>query len=355
MLILSMALTFFSALPPDEAPADLAPVAVYAAVLAPGDVVARDLAVTATTPAEVALYAVVEAKDGDGRTWWITAAPAVRLRGRKVRADRVLPPAVLVPRGVLPAWRKLEPAEGSYSDRDTPLVWASTAWGEGWRRRADVHPTVLPDQFPEQADGLGVMRFQVTVKWGDRILSSPGLEGRGRRGISQDAGRVTFLPDLPRWLPQLFALVNSPYMWGNLAWHADGQYASDCADFIVAAWRRAGRRIDYTNSSGMKRHARKVIRISEASDAGYLDRKGRSIPFGATGVAPGDVIYWLGHVGVLLKDACTGAPRDILSDCEGNGLLDPGDLVLHTLFAPPTIQGIRDAYGDPDAVFTAMW
>jgi hypothetical protein len=149
---------------------------VYVAARAPGDEIAQGVEVTATTPAEVALYAVLEAKDGDGRTWWITAAPRVKLRGRKVQADRVLPPAVLTPLGVVPVWNKFEPTEGSYSDRDTPLAWTSTPWGEGWRRPADVHPTILADQFPEHLTGLGVMRFQVTVQWGERSLASPAIQ-----------------------------------------------------------------------------------------------------------------------------------------------------------------------------------
>ena len=279
----------------------------------------------------------------------------LKLHGRKGRADRILPPAVLVPLGVVPSWKKLEAAQASYTERSTPLAWAATDWEEGWRLPADVHPTILSDDFNNHPTGLGVMRYQVTATWGDRSVASPGLEEDGRRRISKRAARVTYLPDLPRWLPQLFALVNTPYMWGNLAWHADGQYASDCADFIVAAWRRAGRRTKYTNSYGMKGHARRVIRISGDEDGAYLDKKGRRIPFGKQGVKPGDVIFWTRHVGVLLKDACTGAPADILEDCEGNGVLDAGDLVIHTVWNPPAVQGIRAAYGDPLSVFTAKF
>jgi hypothetical protein len=319
MNLLLVALTLSLAPPPGEAPTDLTPIALHVAAQAPGEELARDRAVTATAPGAVVLYAVLEATDATGRTWWVTQAPKLALRGRKVRADRILPPAVLVPFGVVPRWKKIEAAQGSYTERSTPLAWQATDWGEGWRRPADVHPTILADDFPEHGTGLGVMRFQVATTWGERELSSPGIEADGRRRISADAARVTYLPDLPRWLPQLFALVNTPYMWGNLAWHADGQYASDCADFIVAAWRRAGRRTKYTNSYGMKGHARRVIAISDADDEGaYLDKKGRRILFGKKGVRPGDVIFWTRHVGVLLKDACTGEPADILEECAGN-------------------------------------
>ncbi len=357
MLILLATLSFSLAPPPDPAiPAELAPVALHIAALAPGDEIARDVAVTATAGVEVVLYAVVEAKDSGGRTWWITAAPAFKLRGRKVRRDRVLPPAVLVPRGVIPGWHKLEPAQGSYTERSTPLSWQRTAWADGWQRAVDVHPTILGDQFPDHSTGLGVMRFQVAASWGELDLASPGLEEEGRRRISKAAAMVTFLPELPRWLPELFALVNTPYMWGNLAWHADGQYASDCADFIIAAWRRSGRRVKYTNSYGMKSHARRVIGISGTDEDGaYLDRKDRRIPFGRKGVRQGDVIFWTRHVGVILKDACTGKPEDILSDCEGNGYLDTRDLVIHTVWKPPMVEGIRAAYGDPTSVFTSKF
>ena len=342
--------------PPGEAPADLAPVSIHVAALAPGEAVAADRAVTATAPAAVTLYAVLEARDAAGRIWWITDAPKLELHRRKVRADRILPAAVLVPRGVVPRWTKLEAARGSYTERSTPLAWQATDWGEGWSRRADVHPTLLDDQFPEHPTGLGVMRYQVAATWGEETLASPGLDEEGRRRIAERAAKVTLLPELPRWLPQLFALVNTPYMWGNLAWHADGQYASDCADFIVAAWRRAGRRIKYTNSYGMKGHGRRTIPISDADQAGaYLDGKGRRILFGEGGVAVGDVIFWTRHVGVLLKDACTGAPGDILVECAGNGYLDADDLVVHTVWKPPTVEGIREAYGDPKAVFTARF
>ena len=357
MLILLAALSISLAPPPDlAAPTDLTPKALYIAALSAGDEVARDVAITATAGSEVILYAVLEARDANNRTWWITAAPAFKLRSRKVRKERILPPSVLVPHGVVPSWHKLEAALGSYAERSTPLVWQATAWADGWQQTADAHPTLLDDQFPGHSTGLGVMRYQASATWGEVDLASPGLEDEGRRGISEAAAMVTFLPDLPRWLPQLFALVNTPYMWGNLAWHADGQYASDCADFIVAAWRRAGRRTKYTNSYGMKTHARRVIVISgDDEDGAYLDRKDRRIPFGTKGVRQGDVVYWTRHVGVILKDACTGEPVDIFSKCDGNGYLDTRDLVIHTVWSPPTVQGIRAAYGDPTSVFTSKF
>jgi hypothetical protein len=322
------------------APADLTPVRVWVAGTG-----------TATVTATITLYAVLEAQDGEGRTWYFTEAPTLRFGEQEVPADRLLSPAALVPRDVAIAWYKLEPGAGSYADRSTPLAWVRTPWGEGWRRGADVHPTVLPDQFPELASGLGVMRFQAEARWGDAVLSSPGLDPAARGGVARDAARVTMLPDLPRWLPQLFALVNTPYLWGNLAWHADDQVASDCADFVVAAWRRAGRRVGYTNSWGMRKHARAVIDLPAADrDDAYLDRRGRRVPFAPGGVRPGDVISWSRHVGVLLRDSCTGEPADLFSDCTGNGYLDASDLVIHTVWKPPTVEGIRRAYGDPIAV-----
>lgn len=255
-------------------------------------------------------------------------------------------------------WFKLEPARGSYSSRDLPLEWARTPWKKGDGVITDVHPTLLPDQFPSLPTGLGVMRFQLEVRSGDRVLTTPGLKPGKGTGLDSGTLRVTYLPVLDAWLPNLFALVNSPYMWGNLAHHADDQLASDCADFIVAAWRRAGHLVPYTNSWGLR--DRKYTNpahsptISGVDGEGfYLDKQGRRIKLARDQVHIGDVVLWKRHVGVLLKDWCGSSDPTV--QCEGNGYLDSRDLVIHTLFAPPKVEGIGRAYGTPLQILRPRW
>jgi len=313
---------------------------------------------------EVQLFAVVElvGPANDGQSCYYTQAQSVRTGRRRVPSSQLRSPDLL-PAGLVELkWYKLEPSKDSYGSRNEPLEWARTSWGGGWERSADVHPTVFPDQFKSVPSGLGVMRFQVEASLAGQtaVVSSPGLLEDSRLGLSKKAAKVTFIPDMEGWLGHLFALVNTPYIWGNLAHHADEQWGSDCADFIVAAWRRYGKKVKYTNSYGMRggEYSRKseAIKIGSVDDESfYLNERGGRISFGPAGVTLGDIVFWPRHVGVLLKDACIDNRSTLFSPCPGNGFLDESDLVLHTLFKPPTVEGIDDAYGTPEEILRPRW
>ena len=329
-----------------------------------GEEIADDKPEYAQSGKETKLFAVakIASLGSDEKPKYYSLADKVRIGRRTISPNRILSPDKFPPGLLELKWYKLEPSEISYGYRNDPLQWAKTPWGEGWGRDADVHPTVFPDQFESVPGGLGVMRFQLEASLAGQPTSvaSPGLIEKTRMGISKKAAKVTFVPDMPGWLGHLFALVNSPYIWGNYAHHADGQWGSDCADFVVAAWRRHGKKVKYTNAYGLrgKRYSRKKEAIKIAyvdGDRYYLDEANGRIPIGPDGARVGDVIFWPRHVGVLLKDACKQKKTTLFSACPGNGFLDESDLVIHTLFAPPTVEGIDAAYGTPLEVLRPMW
>jgi len=329
-----------------------------------GDEVADDAPEYASSGTEVSLYAVAKIRlpGKSGPSLYYTLAPRIKTKGRMVAASSLCSPKDL-PNGLVELkWYKLEPSIESHGYRNEHLGWATTQWGGGWVQSADVHPTVFPDQFKTVTGGLGVMRYQVQASFSgtSAVVISPGLIEDSRLGISKKAAKVTFIPNLKGWVGHLFALVNTPYIWGNYAHYADDQWGSDCADFIVAAWRRVGKKLDYTNSYGLRgrKYSKKskAIKIGSVDDAHfYVDSNGSRIPIGPDSVRIGDVVFWPRHVGVLLKDACVKGKTELLSPCAGNGLLDQSDLVIHTLFKPPTVEGINEAYGTPLEILRPHW
>jgi hypothetical protein len=329
-----------------------------------GDEMASSAPEYAISGTEVTLYAVAEIRlpGQRGPLLHYTLAPRIKVNGRRVATSDLCRPEALPEGLVALKWFKLEPSIVSHGNRNEHLGWARTEWGDEWVRRADVHPTLFPDQFKSVPDGLGVMRYQVQATFSgvSKVVSSPGLQEKSRLGISKKATKVTFIPDLKGWLGHLFALVNTPYIWGNYAHYADDQWGSDCADFIVAAWRRHGKKVEYTNSYGLRgrKYSQRgeAIKVGSVDDAHfYVDSSGSRIPIGPDNVQVGDVVFWPRHVGVLLKDACIEGKTELLSPCTGNGFLDQSDLVIHTLFKPPTVEGIDEAYGTPEEILKPLW
>lgn len=232
-------------------------------------------------------------------------------------------------------WFKLEPTVASVDNTQPSFHFVSIPYQatelercrDQPRCEADVTPTKLPATRP----GLGTMAFQVKATLpGGRQLATPGLEAQVSGGLSRQVMRVTFRQG-DSYLGYLTELFNTPYIFGSAGEGAKNQsdllIGSDCADLAIYGRRRMGLRAEYASSFSIDRQAPQVAAAVAQSDAGVaLDVQGRPI----TAARPGDLLHFPGsrHVAVLYEDR------------EPKGVLDANDLMLHTCWAPPTIEPV---------------
>ncbi len=180
---------------------------------------------------------------------------------------------------------------------------------------ADITPTVLP-KVPELS-GAGTMAFKVAVTLKDgRTVQTPGAESTKWGGLTAAVHRVTFRKD-ESLVGYAAELINTPYIFGSAGPDGRNQsdllIGSDCADLVVYARRRQGRRAEYTSTY-------------------TLDQQAPELAKGAK-VREGDVVHFPSsrHVGILFRDN------------EPKGVLDAGDLLFHTCWAPPKVQPMSEA------------
>ncbi len=198
---------------------------------------------------------------------------------------------------------------------------------------ADVTPSVLPKV--EQLPGVGTMAFQVVASLqSGGEAKTPGLEAVKYGGLKPEVMRVTFRRD-DSYLGYVSELINTPYIFGSAG--PDGRNQSDlligadCADLAVYGRRRMGKKAEYSSSYAIDKQAPERFRAVSADATGaVVDPKGKPVAFGDQGVRAGDVIHFPGsrHVAVLYEDR---APL---------GVLDSGDLMIHTCWAPVKIEAI---------------
>ncbi len=238
-------------------------------------------------------------------------------------------------------WFKLEPTTESVDNTQPSFHFAPIAYRatelEACRDQsecpADVTPTVLPKV--EALPGVGTMGFQVEVTRADgTVVKTPGLESVKYGGLTPDVMRVAFRRD-DSFLGYITELVNTPYIFGSAGPDGRNQtdllIGADCADLAVYGRRRMGKKAEYVSSYTIDKQAPERFKGVAANDQGeVVDAKGKPIAFGAKGVQAGDLIHFPGsrHVAVLYEDR---APV---------GVLDSGDLMIHTCWAPPKIEAI---------------
>jgi hypothetical protein len=164
----------------------------------------------------------------------------------------------------------------------------------------------VPPGLPE-LPGVGTVAYQ--LRDGDR--ASPGIESTKWGGLTQDVHRVTLRLD-DTYLGYVTELVGTPYIFGSAGPDGRNQtdllIGADCADLAVYGQRRLGRRAEYVSTYTLDQQAPEV--------------KGP--------VKKGDVLHFPSsrHVAVLWEDK------------PPIGVLDEGDLMLHTCWAPPKIEPI---------------
>jgi cell wall-associated NlpC family hydrolase len=223
-------------------------------------------------------------------------------------------------------WFKIEPTVGAL-DNTTPsfhfepvtyVETEVTACKGKLDCPADVTPTKLAT-VPQLPD-VGTMAFRVEVVTKDgATVTTPGSSSTKYGGLTKDVFRVTFRRD-DTLIGYASELLNTPYIFGSAGPDGRNQsdllIGSDCADLVIYARRRLGKKATYTSSYDIDRQA----------------------PMLKEGKVPraGDLVHFPGsrHVAILFEDR------------EPMGVVDENDLILHTCWAPPTVQRM----GDTDCV-----
>lgn len=206
-------------------------------------------------------------------------------------------------------------------------------WSE--KRRIEARVTSGEDGAV-QLEGLGTVRYKAEVDVGGVKLATPGAEARDAFGLTRAVHRVSIRrgDDFLGWL-SAYLLV--PEVFGSAGGGANHQTerftGADCADVMVGAMRRTGRRdVAYTNVSGLTSYA------STVSPSVVLDEHGMP-PSPITGVQRGDLIR-IDYGGALTGHTPRGwdhvaALWEDRSDPRGphkggaDGKLDGFDLVIH--------------------------
>jgi len=341
---------------PGAAGQELVPERVWVLVQGPGEKVARVGIARARLDQGVRLFAAVEARLA-GRPVVVSAAEAVELPSGRVPAARLRAPAELpAAAGWTLAWSKVQPVGESYNNTQGGFHWdeiayREAAWGEpgaGWARPADARPLA---PYPDDKGGLGTMAFRVELRReGAAPLPSPGSEDRFRGGLSERVSRVALRRD-DTYLGRLTELFNTPYIWGSAgdpaaAHQAERLIGADCADFIVYGARRLGKELPYRATWHLPEVASTVARAARVDAAGrFVTERGQPVPIGEGPgqVRPGDLLLFPGHVGALVED------RPPL------GVLDLEDVLVHTYWAPPCEQPLRETAYTRSRVRVLRW
>ncbi|HUQ05021.1 MAG TPA: hypothetical protein VM261_21105 [Kofleriaceae bacterium] len=291
----------------------------------------------------VTMFALVEVERGGKRTLY-SEAGRVTWRGKTVTTR----PLAEAPAMSL-AWSKIEPAVNDLSNtasggfRYETIPYQATAMrGASGTVVADVHPTLTPDH----GEGLGTMRFQLSVRQGDRTLATPGIDtrrGRGSGGLSDDVHRVSLRTD-DSFLGMLGEMYGQPYIWASAGGtdrthQSERLEGSDCADLMVYGARRTGLSIPYGWTGSLEKHARVLGKGALADDGIYRDAHGKPVAF----TRPGDLVLFPRHVGALVEDRGT------------RGVLDTADVMMHTLFDSPKQQPIADSGYADNPVKVLRW
>lgn len=206
------------------------------------------------------------------------------------------------------------------------------AWGARPIVAAEVS---ISEQHAPQPSGLGTVFYKVEIDLASARLASPGAEATDTYGLTRAVHRVSIRKD-DDFLGWLSAYLFVPEVFGSAGGGGNHQTerftGADCADVLVGALRRSGKRVAYTNVAGLPAHAKMIVRAT------VLDERGMP-PATISGVRVGDVIRIdyggslanhtpraFDHVAALWEDRSDPAgPHRGGPD----GQLDGFDLVIH--------------------------
>jgi hypothetical protein len=205
-----------------------------------------------------------------------------------------------------------------------------------WGSRAIIPASITAgEDNAQQVPGLGTLRFKVEVEIAGAPVASPGKDATDSFGILPSVHRVSIRRD-DDFLGYLSSYLLVPEVFGSAGGGRDHQterfIGADCADVMVGAMRRAGKRLAYTNVAGLPAYTKRITGSIVLDDTG-------TPPSPIEGVRPGDLIRidyggassghtpraW-DHVAALWEDRSDPAgPHRGGPD----GQLDGFDLVIH--------------------------
>jgi hypothetical protein len=271
----------------------------------------------------------IESRVGAGE--WSKAASISPLKGEAVRLRVASRPGSSI------RWFHISPDIGKlYHNAEWPWNPGAYKWlgyerisyrlceVEGSRGRWEIDPlagSVCSPSTPTDhfRVDLGTFWFQAVVTGPSGEDHSPGLKEADDRGLSPGTFRVSIRED-GTLLGTLTSFFNVPAVFGSTP-HQSLQYLGvDCADVLMASWSLRQRIPMEKNENVGSVMARFPKKARFHLSSGRPDRK---VAWGKD-IRPGDflAVKYVGarmyqHIGALYRDS----NRD--------GLLDPGDLVLH--------------------------
>jgi hypothetical protein len=279
----------------------------------------------------------------NGQMFYLSKSKNICLNGKKIDSTRIYS---WEPNDISIKWFKIEPKESSYNNgRGNSFRWDKINYKETlidsnkWVIEPDAHPT---DKFKDINDGLGTMRYKVKIFNNGRELFTPGKESTDIQGIKKDVHRISFRKDnsFVGWLSSFF---NLPYIYGSSGidseTHQSENYVgADCADLLVAAYRKSGKKIPYTYAAGLSNFANIVVKQSNLrTDGENYYNQNKLLEFGKD-VKEGDLIlFGTSHVGAIIEDKSN---PDSKYAGRPDGIFNIYDLMIHTLFDNPTKENV---------------
>lgn len=253
---------------------------------------------------------------------------------------------------------KVESERQHYSNSNkTPGWWDDIAYSESVWKCSQGEPVAVDVAgmarrgVSWQGVPVGTMRFKAALEFPNHYLSTPGAGAVQRGGSMPGVLRISRKGNTGnRAVDEALALANLPYIWGSAAFkgvstpsshQAERNIGADCADLVVAAWRKAGlTNMRYSGAAPLAASLKgrgRAFSPARVENGIYRNKQGKSIPVGSDGVAPGAGIFWVygkgrGHAGILVQD--------LGPDGRANGVLDVHDPVFHTSWSTPIIQNL---------------
>ena len=185
-----------------------------------------------------------------GHTAWSACDARIEWRRVEPRPQHVTTPA---PNASVPVYANavvLGPDHGKWIGFDRLEYFETPVAGEATTL---VVRDALPSAPTARAEpwlGLGVMHLAATLHLGDATIATAGAEDAPDGTLAAHVFRYSFRggDDFLGWLTSYF---NVPYLFGSAGKGARAQaeryVGADCADVLVAALRRSGRKLEYTS------------------------------------------------------------------------------------------------------------
>ena len=239
-------------------------------------------------------------------------------------------------------WYKVEAEKSSYNNwelgwfsLDTP-TYKETKISEGkdWSILADARPA---EKIKDVNEGLGTMKYKVEIRYDNKKFSTPGKKSTNFQGVTNEVHKISFRKDdsFIGWLTSFF---NLPYIYGNTEYQVENSIGMDCADFVIAAYKKTGHDIPYTHVTGLYKYSNIIAKEKDVKITGDdFYYKGKPLVFGKD-VKEGDLLIFAdSHVGVLYKDKSD--PNSKFKG-EADGILNKYDLMIHIYFDNPKQQSL---------------